>query len=106
MAAFGDNVRWLRTRARLSQGDLAERISVGKHRGVAQQYVSALESGERDPHLSTIRSMAKVFKVKPWYLVAELSDNLAFWDGYLQLAPQQKRDVQRHIAYMLERRGS
>ena len=104
MAAFGDNVRWLRTRAGLSQEALAARISVGRRRGVAQQYVSALESGTRDPHLSTIRSMAKVFRVKPWYLLAELTDNLDFWDGYLRLSPQGKREIQRRIEYMLERR--
>jgi transcriptional regulator with XRE-family HTH domain len=64
-----------------------------------------LESGRIDPRLSTIRSIAKALHVKPWYLVAGLSDNVEFWDNYLALSPAQKRDIQRLIQYKLERKS-
>jgi transcriptional regulator with XRE-family HTH domain len=106
MATFGDNVRWLRTRLGMTQAELAALVSLGGRRHPVPHYISMIERGSRDPGLRVIRSIAKALKVKPWYLLAELAENPEFWDGYLRLPPQGKREIQRRIEYMLERRGS
>ena len=99
---FGENVRWLRKRAGMSQQSLANLIWVNHHHPT-RSYVSRLEHGTLDPRLSTIRSLARVFKMRPWQLVADLSDNAEFWRGYLALSPTQKREVQHNIKWMLRK---
>jgi transcriptional regulator with XRE-family HTH domain len=96
---LGDNVRWLRKRRGITQTGLAAQIRVSRH-APTPSFVSRLESGRADPRLSTVRSIARALHVKPWYLVADISDNLRFWEGYLSLTAQQKRDVQRHIDWL------
>ncbi|MBN1461376.1 MAG: helix-turn-helix transcriptional regulator [Armatimonadetes bacterium] len=100
--SFGENVRWLRKANALSQADLAAMIRVNHHRPTAS-YISRVEHGLLSPRLSTIRSLARALKVKPWQLVADIGDNVDFWDGYMRLSAAGKREVQRHIAWMLER---
>ena len=63
--------------------------------------ITQLESGRIDPRLSTVRSIARALKVKPWVLVADVSDNTEFWRRYLSLTAVQKRELQRHIEWML-----
>ena len=100
--SFGANVRWLRAKMDMSQQALAAKIRVNHHHPT-QSYVSRLEQGSLDPRLSTIRSLARVFKMRPWQLVADLSDNAEFWRGYLALSPTQKREVQHNIKWMLRK---
>jgi transcriptional regulator with XRE-family HTH domain len=102
MVSFGDNVRWARTYSRLSQTALAELVRVNRHHA-SQSYISKLEGGRADPRLSTIRSLARALHLKPWQLVADISENVDFWEGYMRLSAQGKRDIQRTIAWMLER---
>jgi transcriptional regulator with XRE-family HTH domain len=102
--SFEENLRFLRRRAGMTQGQLAHCIRL-RRREPSRCYVTQLESGRIDPRLSTVRSIAKALHVKPWYLVADLSDNVTFWEAYLQLSPTQKREVQRMIDWQLDRRG-
>ncbi len=105
MRRFGENVRWLRTQAGLTQRELAARVHIGRRRsGCDASYIAYIESGERDPRLSTIRSLARALHVKPWHLLADLTDNTEFWDGYLRLKPEQKREIQRMVKWYTERR--
>jgi len=102
--AFGSSVKWLRKRQGLSQTALAALIRVN-HGHPTPSYVSRLESGKLDPRLSTVRSIARALGLKVWQLVADLGDNVEFWRGYLNLSGEQKRDVQRHIDWLLRRRS-
>jgi transcriptional regulator with XRE-family HTH domain len=91
---FGNNVRWRRKRLHITQAQLAGMIRVhGRHPSPA--YISRIEHGSIDPRLSTIKSLARALDVKPWYLVADISENTEFWDAYLALSPAAKRDIQR-----------
>jgi transcriptional regulator with XRE-family HTH domain len=101
--SLGQNVRWLRTTRGLSQSQLAALTRVNHHHPTAS-YVSRVEHGLLDPRLSTILSMAKALHVKPWQLLADLSDNVAFWDGYLELSASGKREIQRLIAWKAHHR--
>lgn len=101
--SLGENVCWLRIRRGLSQTALAALIYV-RRRHPTPSYISRIESGTIDPRLSTVRSLAKALHVRPWVLVADLSDSVEFWQGYLALPAAEKRDVQRHIEWKL--RGS
>jgi transcriptional regulator with XRE-family HTH domain len=87
----------------ITQAQLATQIRVNRHHPTPS-YVSRLEHGRLDPRLSTIRSIARALKVKPWQLLADLSDNVEFWRGYLDLSPGDKREVQRLIRWMLDKR--
>jgi len=101
---FGENLRWFRCSRGMTQAELARLIRVNR-RVPCRSYVTRLEGGGLDPRLSTVRSIARALKVKPWYLVAEPSDNVDFWRGYLDLSPVQKREIQRLIKWKIERRG-
>lgn len=96
--SLASNVRYLRTRQGMTQAALAAQIRVKRRRPTAS-YISRVESGMIDPQWSTIRSIARALHVKPWQLVADLSDNTAFWDGYLLLSARHKREVQRLIEW-------
>jgi transcriptional regulator with XRE-family HTH domain len=96
---FANNLRHFRRAAGLTQAQLAEHIRL-HGRKPSRSYITQLESGRIDPRLSTVRAIARVLNVKPWYLVCDLSDNVAFWDNYRCLTGQQKRDVQHHVKYL------
>lgn len=104
MSSFGNNVRWLRTERGLTQAELAALIHTMGHPEFCESYVCRLECGNRDPRVGVVRSIARALKVKPWYLLADLTDNVAFWQGYIALTGPQKRQIQQSIAYLLERR--
>lgn len=100
--SFGENVRWLRTAKGLSQAQLAGAVRVNHHHPTPS-YISRIEHDQLNPRLSTIRSLARALHLKPWQLVADISENVDFWEGYMRLSAQGKRDIQRTIAWMLER---
>jgi transcriptional regulator with XRE-family HTH domain len=56
---FAANVRRLRSRKKMSQKALADKI------GISVSYVSMLERGQRSPPLETIEKMAKALGVPP-----------------------------------------
>ena len=56
---LGRNLRRVRTAAGLSQTDLAKRS------GIHRSYVSALESGQRNPTALTLQRLAEVLGVTP-----------------------------------------
>lgn len=103
MNGIGDSVRWRRRILGLGQAELAKRVHINR-RPVTQSYISRIESGQIDVRLSVVRSLARALKIKPWQLLTNLSENSDFWRDYLELAPQQKRDIQRLMRVMLERR--
>ena len=59
LTKFAGNVRRLRSRKRLSQKALADKV------GISVSYVSMLERGQRSPPLETIEKMAKALGVTP-----------------------------------------
>jgi transcriptional regulator with XRE-family HTH domain len=105
MKAVGESVRWRRKTLGMSQGELAALIRVHRH-PVTQPYISRIETGRIDPPLSAIRSLAKALRLKPWQLLVGLNESDAFWCYYLELKPEQKRDIQHHIKFLSERRES
>ena len=102
--SFGENVRWLRTHSGISQAELARVVWLNRH-AVSQSYISRIELGHVDPRLSTVRSIARGLHVKTWQLVAGITENTAFWSGYLALTAAQKREVQRLIEWYLTKGG-
>ncbi|RYG90157.1 MAG: XRE family transcriptional regulator [Alphaproteobacteria bacterium] len=62
-ALLGTNVRLARRAVGLTQEDLADLI------GVAQDYVSKLESGQKNPELATLHRLSTALKVKPHELI-------------------------------------
>ena len=101
--SFGDNVRWRRKAVGLSQARLASRIRMN-HRVPTPSYISRLERGKLDPRLSTIHSLARALGVKPWQLVADLGEPTEWWEVYLSLPPQKKREAQRYLRRLVGRR--
>jgi transcriptional regulator with XRE-family HTH domain len=59
LTKFAGNVRRLRSKRKLSQKALADRV------GISVSYVSMLERGQRSPPLETIEKMAKALGVPP-----------------------------------------
>ncbi len=59
LARFAANVRRLRSKKKLSQKALADKV------GISVSYVSMLERGQRSPPLETIEKMAKALGVTP-----------------------------------------
>ena len=62
--AFGRVLRELRTKAGLSQGQLA------LNAGLDRTYISLLERGLRQPTLSTLFRLAEILEVAPATMVA------------------------------------
>lgn len=60
---LGGNLRAVRNKRGLSQEQVAERS------GVHATEVSRIESGKRDPRVSTVERLAKAVKVKPGELL-------------------------------------
>jgi transcriptional regulator with XRE-family HTH domain len=61
----GERLRRLRKASLLTQVDLSEIT------GVAQDTISALETGKREAHPGTIRKLAKALGVEPRELIKE-----------------------------------
>jgi transcriptional regulator with XRE-family HTH domain len=62
--AFAETLWFLRTKAGMTQEDLADRS------GVHATEISRLESGRRGPTLRTVKKLAEGLQVPRWYLVA------------------------------------
>ena len=62
---IGDKVRRERIRQALRQDELAHRA------GITPTTLSRIERNESEPHVSTIRSLAKALGVKPADLIPE-----------------------------------
>lgn len=63
MGALGKNLRAARERLGLTQEQVAERS------GVQAGEVSRIETGKRDPKVSTVERLAKAVEVKPGQLL-------------------------------------
>ncbi len=55
---LAENMRKIRTRKKMSQGDICRAL------GVDRAYISNIESGNQNPTLSTIEKIAKALGVK------------------------------------------
>jgi transcriptional regulator with XRE-family HTH domain len=62
---IGDNLKRLRTREALTQAQVAEQA------GIAEITLSRIERNQTDPHMSTIRKLARVLNVHPRDLVGD-----------------------------------
>jgi transcriptional regulator with XRE-family HTH domain len=102
--SLAENVKWRRRALGITQAELARRIRVNRQIP-DRSYVCRIESGDADPRLSTVRSLAIALGLKPWMLVAEIYEAPEFWNDYVHLTAAQKRDVQRHIQWLKEGRG-
>ncbi len=103
MIDFGESVRWRRKALGLTQAELGAKIR-RRRRPVGQDVISRIENGRVDPPLSLVRSLARALHIRPWQLLVGFSESAEFWRGYLDLAPVQKREIQRNIRWMIERR--
>jgi transcriptional regulator with XRE-family HTH domain len=63
LTRFAGNVKRLRSKKKLSQKALADKV------GISVSYVSMLERGQRSPPLETIEKMAKALGVAPALLL-------------------------------------
>lgn len=99
MSEFGDTVRWRRKALGLRQYQLAALIK-RKHRPTTASYISRIESGIIDPRLSTVLSLARALKMRPWQIFT-VGYEREFWSDYLALPPLGKREIQRIIKMML-----
>jgi transcriptional regulator with XRE-family HTH domain len=59
LTRFASNVRRLRSKKKLSQKALADKV------GISVSYVSMLERGQRSPPLETVEKVAKALSVPP-----------------------------------------
>jgi transcriptional regulator with XRE-family HTH domain len=62
---IGDRLRNLRTRRALTQEELAEKADVGTNT------VARLERNETEPHMSTLRKLARALDADPSDLIGE-----------------------------------
>lgn len=64
--SFGQKLRYLRTRSKLTQAELARRLHLASH-----AHVSNLEAGRFEPSLDVIVAVARLFGVRLEYLLRE-----------------------------------
>jgi transcriptional regulator with XRE-family HTH domain len=64
---FGNVLKELRTEKKLSQEKLAEKSDLHKN------YISLLETGQRQPTITTVFSLAKALGIKPEELIAKVT---------------------------------
>jgi transcriptional regulator with XRE-family HTH domain len=62
---IGDRLRELRVRRALTQEELAEKADVGTNT------VARLERNESEPHMSTLRKLARALGVEPAELIGD-----------------------------------
>jgi transcriptional regulator with XRE-family HTH domain len=62
---IGDRLRDLRVRRALTQEELADRANVGSNT------VARLERNESEPHMSTLRKLARALDVDPAELIGD-----------------------------------
>ena len=56
-AKLGDNIKRIRTKKKMSQGDIARALEVDKG------YISNIENGKKNPTIATIAKIAEALKV-------------------------------------------
>ncbi len=65
LVKIGDNLKWHRQREALTQAELAQKA------GIAEVTLSRIERNAADPHMSTIRKLARVLEIHPRDLVGD-----------------------------------
>ena len=58
-AKLGDNMKRIRTKKKMSQGDVARALEVDRG------YISNIENGKKNPTLATVAKIAEALKVSP-----------------------------------------
>ena len=58
-AKLGDNIKRIRTKKKMSQGDIARTLEVDRG------YISNIENGKKNPTLATVAKIAEALKVSP-----------------------------------------
>ena len=65
MVKIGDRLRDLRVRRALTQKELADKADIGTNT------VARLERNETEPHMSTLRKLARALNVDPSELIGD-----------------------------------
>ncbi len=58
-AKLGDNMKRIRTKKKMSQGDIARALEVDRG------YISNIENGKKNPTLATVAKIAEALRVSP-----------------------------------------
>jgi len=58
-AQFGNNMKRIRAKKKMSQGDIARTLEVDR------DYISNIENGKKNPTLATIQKLANTLGVSP-----------------------------------------
>ena len=58
-AKLGDNIKRIRTKKKMSQGDIARALEVDRG------YISNIENGKKNPTLATVAKIAEALRVSP-----------------------------------------
>ena len=74
---LGDRLRWLRTRAGLSQADVAEQV------GMSESQVLRWENDKAEPDSKSLRKLARMFGVTADYLLDLTDDPRGYMDTEL-----------------------
>ncbi|MEW6684461.1 MAG: helix-turn-helix transcriptional regulator [Nitrospirota bacterium] len=97
-ALIGRRIKTLRTRLRLTQDQLSERV------GISPQYLSNIERGRENPTLDTLLRLAESLRVQPWEMLvvdSEIPDAQTMRKTIDRLvkeaAPEQLREIVKHV---------
>lgn len=88
---YGRAIRTLRAARRLSQKELAQRVSI------SPSYMSLLESGSRTPSSSTIASVSRAMNIPP-FLLSLLASDAGDLDG---IEVKQAQELGAHLLTVL-----
>ncbi len=94
--SIGDNVKYYRERAGLTQKELAKLLHYGSHTSICK-----IELGERDLPISKIEEIARILGVSPIVFFSEPKKEGEF-DEYIPYLAKASEDTIRTIRYMLK----
>jgi transcriptional regulator with XRE-family HTH domain len=109
MSTFGDRLRDLRTKRNISQKELANQFQI------SESAIGMYERGKREPSFALVEKISSFFGVSTDYLLAGrvseqtspynlLNDpelNIAFYDGFQDLTPEEQEAVKENVRNMI-----
>lgn len=101
MSNFAENLRTIRTKRNLTQGDLAKAL------GVSRSTISMYESGNRAPEFDTVEQIARILHVEPQDLLGWTYKTKINGDAYQELHNKytkydQDQTSGQHLEYYLD----
>ena len=82
MGNFNDMLKYLRTREKMSQAELADKL------GVSKSTVGMYELGKREPDFETLEAIADLFNVDMNFLLGKVGS---------ELSPKDERDIAKDL---------